>query len=129
MKCTYLDSVFVRPFSFVQDQPPFYFVSHVPCLNTLINFHVVLKYGFVGTCPGIEPVTGRSLVQFQDKYPRSQFFPSFFLFSPLLLLFNYFFLSDLIRLSIDLFIPPLSLVLVQWFDLLATIEQILKKKH
>ena len=42
----------------VLDQPPFYFVSHVPCLNTLINFHVVLKYGFVGTCPGIEPVTG-----------------------------------------------------------------------
>ena len=29
------------------------------------------KIGFVGTCPGIEPVTYRSQVQFQDKYPRS----------------------------------------------------------
>ena len=83
---------------FVQDQPPFYFVSHVPCLNTLINFHVVLKYGFVGTCPGIEPVTGRSQVQFQDVGHRfnsrtstheANFFPLFFFFP----LFYYFFIT------------------------------------
>ena len=46
--------------------------------NTPINLHLVLQYGFVGTCPGIEPVTGRSQVQSQDKYQHGKFFSIFF---------------------------------------------------
>ena len=52
--------------------------------NTPINLHIVLQYGFVGTCPGIEPVTGKVTGSIPGQVPTKPvfflFFSSFFFF-------------------------------------------------
>ena len=68
--------------------------------NTAINLHLVLKYGFVGTCPGIEPVTDKVTGSIPGQVPTK---PIFFLF-----LFLFFLFLFLLRFFLFLFFlcPP-----------------------